>query len=162
MLSRFQLTTYLSCLLYITLLGEKCWKVAHTYRAFTLLCKIASFAPTKILTLIRWLKQHFKYFYNELKLKRFNKNLRQQFNRITRSWKKIIEWEIKTSIQYEHEKLRKNQHGDVRNWNHKNNLWELISIWNQHTCKTKKVKNSYSSQDIIEFISLKNMIRISG
>jgi hypothetical protein len=51
------------------------WKVVHLYCAFTLLCKIASFAPTKILTLIRWLKQHFKYFYNELKLKKFNKKI---------------------------------------------------------------------------------------
>jgi PIN domain nuclease of toxin-antitoxin system len=59
------------------------------------------------------------------------------------SWgvEKIIQWEIKTSIQYEHEKLKKNQYGDVRNWNHKSNLGiNLISIWNQHACKTKKSK----------------------
>jgi hypothetical protein len=120
MLSRFQLITYLSCLLYITLLGERCWKVTHMYRAFTLLCKIASFAPTKILTLIQWLKQHWKYFYNELKLKTFSKKLHQQFNRIMRSWKKSF-----------NEKLKHQFDMKMRNWKKIN-----MVMWEIETAKT--------------------------
>jgi hypothetical protein len=115
MLSRFQLTAYLSCLIYITLLGERCWKVAHMYHAFTLLCKITSFAPTKILTLIQWLKQHLKYIYNELKLKKFSKKLRQQFNRIMRIWKKSF-----------NERLKHQFNMSMKNWKKINRvMWEI-------------------------------------